>query len=205
MTSTTLPNPKVDWYFTKSEDKWQEAKLKLRSILLDSDLQEELKWGKPTYTLGGEMICLIHTFKDYTALLFFKGVLMADPQCILVQQTENVQSGRQLRFTSTAKIEDMESTIKTYIKEAIRVEKSGDKVIMKKNTELVYPEEFNIKLDEVAGLRDAFDALTPGRQKGYYLYFTGAKQSKTREERVAKSIPYILAGKGMNKGGGFEE
>jgi uncharacterized protein YdeI (YjbR/CyaY-like superfamily) len=200
----SIPNPKVDWYFAK-ESTWKKEKELLRDIALNSGLSEDLTYGKPTYYIDGKKIFLIHTFKDYIAILFFKGALMSDPNTVLIQQTENVQSARQLRFVSLQQIIETEETIKNYISEAIKVEKSGLKVEFKKVTDLIYPEEFNIKLDEVSGLRDAFESLTPGRQKGYYLYFTGAKQSKTRAERVAKSIPYILAGKGMNKGGGFEE
>ncbi|MBC7472275.1 MAG: DUF1801 domain-containing protein [candidate division SR1 bacterium] len=198
------PNSKADWYFEK-ETTWKAVKVKLREISLDLGLGEEVKWGKPTYTFDGQMLFLIHTFKDYVAILFFKGSLMNDPNDILIQQTENVQAGRQIRFTSVEQIDEMKNTIKNYIIEAIRIEKSGMQVEFQKATELVYPEEFNIKLDEITGLRDAFEKLTPGRQKGYYLYFIGAKQSKTRLDRVAKSIPYILSGKGRLKGNGFEK
>lgn len=202
--SMSTTNPKANWYFEK-ESTWKEAKIKLREISLSLGLSEEVKWGKPTYTTDSKMLFLIHTFKDYAAILFFKGSLMSDPNGILIQQTENVQAGRQIRFTGAEQIDEMESIIRNYIKEAIRIEKSGLQVEFQKATELIYPEEFNIKLDEIPGLRDAFEKLTPGRQKGYYLYFTGAKQSKTRLDRVTKSIPYILSGKGRLKGNGFED
>jgi uncharacterized protein YdeI (YjbR/CyaY-like superfamily) len=197
-------NPKVDWYFAK-ESSWKESKEKLRDIALGCGLSEDLTYGKPTYYCEAGKIFLIHTFKDYAALLFYKGVLMKDPQNILVQQTENVQSARQIRFTSSEQIVSMEATIKTYIQEAIRVEQSGEKVVMKKTSEFKMAEEFANKLAENPTLADAFYALTPGRQRGYLLYFSKAKQSKTREERVEKSIPYILKGKGITMGGKFEE
>jgi uncharacterized protein YdeI (YjbR/CyaY-like superfamily) len=198
------PNPKVDWYFAK-ESTWKEAKEKLRDIALGCGLSEDLTYGKPTYYCEAGKIFLIHTFKDYAALLFYKGVLMKDPNKILVQQTENVQSARQLRFSSAEQITSMEATIKDYIQEAVRVEKSGEKVVMKKTSEFKMAEEFANKLAENPALADSFYALTPGRQRGYLLYFSKAKQAKTREERAEKSIPYILKGKGITMGGKFEE
>ncbi|MEI6290692.1 MAG: YdeI/OmpD-associated family protein [Chloroflexota bacterium] len=190
-------NPKVDFYFDK-EKQWQAEYKKLRSILLDCQLEEDLKWGCACYTLQKSNIILIHGFKEYCALLIFKGALLKDNKGILVQQTENVQAGRQIRFTSVKQIEEMESTIKEYIFEAIDVEKSGLKVEYKKNTELIFPEEFQNKLQEIPALKTAFEALTPGRQRAYNLYFTAPKQSKTREARVEKYIPQILDGKGLD-------
>jgi uncharacterized protein YdeI (YjbR/CyaY-like superfamily) len=202
--SKSNPNPKVDWYFAKVS-KWQEAVCKLRNIALDCGLKEELKWGKPTYKSDSGMIFLIHTFKDYAAVLFFKGVLMSDPDSVLVQQTANVQSARQIRFTSSEQIVSMEKTIKKYIQNAIEVEKSGLQVELKKTTEFSMAEEFQSALAENSELADAFYKLTPGRQRGYLLYFGGAKQAKTREDRIDKSVPYILKGKGITMGGKFEE
>ena len=190
-------NPKVDFYFNKAE-KWQEAIEKLRMIALDCQLTEELKWGCPCYTFEGNNIVLIHTFKEYCALLFMKGVLLKDPIGILIQQTENVQSARQIRFTNADEIDEMAHILKAYIQEAIEVEKAGLEVEFKKTTEFNMPEEFQKKLDENPDLEHAFEALTPGRQRAYLLYFSGAKQAKTREARVEKYVPKILDGKGLN-------
>lgn len=190
-------NPKVDFYFDKAK-KWQEEIEKLRTIALDCGLTEELKWGCPCYTFQRNNIVLIHTFKEYCAFLFFKGVLLSDAEGILVQQTENVQSARQVRFTNMEEIEELVPTLKAYIYEAIEVEKAGLKVEFKKTEEFAMPEEFRYKLDRIPALKNAFEALTPGRQKGYLLYFSQAKQSKTREERVEKYIPKILDGKGLD-------
>lgn len=189
-------NPKVDWYFSKAE-KWQESVEKLRTIILDCGLTEELKWGVPTYMFKENNIVLIHDFKDYSAVLFFKGVLLQDPEGILIQQTENVQSARQIRFTNVQEIIDMETILKTYIYEAIEVEKAGLKVAFEKTAEFNVPEEFQSKLDENPDLKIAFEGLTQGRQKGYLLYFSAAKQSKTREARVEKYLEKILDGKGL--------
>jgi len=189
-------NPKADWFFNK-DDKWQEEVNKLRVIALDCGLNEELKWGCPCYTLKKDNIVLIHVFKEYCALLFFKGALLNDADGILVQQTENVQSARQMRFTGLMEIVDKEVTIKAYIHEAIEVEKAGLKVEMKKTTEFAMAEEFKYKLDHIPALKTAFEALTPGRQRGYLLYFAAAKQAKTREARIEKYIPQILDGKGL--------
>jgi len=189
-------NPKVDWFFNKAE-KWQEEFEKLRSIVLDCGLKEELKWGCPCYTFEKSNIVLIHGFKEYCALLFFKGALMDDPNGILIQQTENVQSARQMRFTDIREIYDLESVIKAYINEAIEVQKAGLKVEYKKTSDFAIPGEFQNKLDNVAGLKDAFEALTPGRQRGYIFYFSQAKQSKTRTARVEKFVDRILGGKGL--------
>jgi uncharacterized protein YdeI (YjbR/CyaY-like superfamily) len=197
-------NPKVDWYFNKPS-KWQKEVSKLREISLECGLNEALTYGKPTYYIVDHKLFLIHTFKDYAAILFFKGVLMEDSKKILVQQTENVQAGRQLRFTSLEQIEKLEATIKNYIQNAIEVEESGKEVPYKETNQFVVVEEFQKTLDEKPEVAEAFYNLTPGRQRGYLLYFSGAKQSKTRIERVEKSIPYILRGKGLLKGGGFEE
>jgi len=190
-------NPKVDWYFNKAE-KWKEEIDKLREIALDCGLTEELKWGCPCYTLEGNNIVLIHVFKEYCAFLFFKGALMNNAEGILIQQTENVQSARQVRFTNLKQIEKMETTLKAYIFEAIEVEKAGLKVVLKKTAEYFVPEEFQKKLDESSALKKAFKALTPGRQRGYLYYFSQPKQSKTREARVEKSLKQILDGKGID-------
>jgi uncharacterized protein YdeI (YjbR/CyaY-like superfamily) len=189
-------NPKVDFFFSKAK-KWKEEFKKLRTIVLDCGLTEELKWGKPCYTFQKANIVLIHGFKDYCALLFFKGVLLKDAKGILVQQTENVQAARQIRFTSIREIVKMEPVLKAYIKEAIEVEKAGLKINYKKTSEFKVPEEFQNKLDEIPALKAAFDALTPGRQKGYIFYFSQPKQSKTRESRVEKCMQQILNGKGL--------
>ena len=190
-------NPKVDFYFTKAT-KWQQELEQLRIIVLDSQLTEELKWGVPTYTLQKNNIALIHDFKEYCALLFVKGALLKDPNGILIQQTENVQSARQIRFTDVQEIVKMEPILKAYIQEAIEVEKAGLKVIFKKATEFTMADEFQKKLDTLPALKTAFEALTPGRQRGYLLHFSAPKQSATRESRVEKSIQQILNGKGLN-------
>lgn len=190
-------NPKVDFFFAKAEQ-WKEEFEKLRTIILDCGLTEELKWGCPCYTFEGSNIVLIHGFKEYCALLFMKGALFQDPNGILIQQTENVQSARQIRFTALQEIVQMEDVLKAYVAEAVRVEKAGLKVEFKEPTDFEFPEEFINKLEEVPGLQDAFEALTPGRQRGYILYFSAAKQSKTRVSRIEKYIPHILDGKGIN-------
>jgi uncharacterized protein YdeI (YjbR/CyaY-like superfamily) len=190
-------NPKVDFYFDKSE-KWQKELEKLRLIVLDCQLTEELKWGCPCYTFQKRNIVLIHVFKEYCALLFFKGALLPDPNGILVQQTENVQAARQIRFTNVREIVKMESILKVYIHEAIEMEKAGLTVKLKKTAEYAIPEEFQKKLNKTPALKTAFKALTPGRQRGYILYFSAAKLAKTRETRIENSIPQILKGKGLN-------
>jgi len=190
-------NPKVDFYFTKAK-KWQEEIEQLRLIALDCGLEEELKWGCPCYTLGKSNIVLIHVFKEYCAYLFFKGALLSDPHNILIQQTENVQGARQIRFTNFGEIVDSASILKAYIHEAIEVEKAGLKVELKKTNEFPVAEEFKSKLDSIPALKAAFEALTPGRQRGYYLYFSAPKQSKTREARVEKYMPQIMNGKGLD-------
>ena len=193
----TKMNPKVDVYLSKAK-KWQEEMEKLRMIILDCQLTEELKWGKPCYTFQKSNIVIIQGFKEYCALLFFKGALLNDAYGILIKPGENTQAGRQIRFTNVREIVEMETILKAYIYEAIEVEKAGLKVNFKKNTELIIPEEFQNKLDEIPALKTAFDALTPGRQRAYILYFSQAKQSKTRESRVEKSMQQILNGKGLN-------
>ena len=190
-------NPKVDFFFSKAK-KWKEEFERLRAIVLDCGLSEELKWGKPCYTFQKSNMVLIHGFKDYCALLFFKGALLKDAKGILVQQTENVQAARQVRFTNIREIVKMEPVLKAYIKEAIEVERAGLKVTYKKTSEFKVPEEFQNKLDEIPALKAAFDALTPGRQRGYLFYFSQAKQSKTRESRVEKCTRQILSGKGLD-------
>ena len=190
-------NPKVDWYFNKAE-KWQEEVEKLRTIVLNCHLTEELKWGCPCYTFQDNNIVLIHVFKEYCALLFFKGALLDDPNGILVQQTENVQAARQIRFANIREIFDLEPVVKAYIYETIEVEKAGLKVPLKKTAEFTMPEEFQNRLDGNPALKTAFYALTPGRQRGYLLYFSSAKQSKTRQSRIEKYMPQILLGKGLD-------
>jgi uncharacterized protein YdeI (YjbR/CyaY-like superfamily) len=190
-------NPNVDFYFNKAK-KWQEEIEKMRAIALDCGLNEELKWGCPCYTFQKNNIVLIHTFKEYCAFLFFKGVLLNDANGILIQQTENVQAARQIRFTNIRDIVEMEPILKAYIYEAIEVDKAGLEVNFKKAEEFTIAEEFQYKLDRIPALKTAFEALTPGRQKGYLLYFSQAKQSKTREARVEKYIPQILDGKGLD-------
>jgi uncharacterized protein YdeI (YjbR/CyaY-like superfamily) len=190
-------NPKVDWFFSK-ETKWQKEYEKLRKIILDCGLIEELKWGCPCYTFENTNIVLIHGFKEYCALLFFKGALLNDPNGILIQQTKNVQSARQIRFTNVREIVKMEKILKAYVYEAIEVERAGLKVKLKKTSEFKTPEEFQKKLDKNAALKKAFDTLTPGRQRAYIFYFSQAKQSRTREARVEKYIPQILIGKGLD-------
>jgi uncharacterized protein YdeI (YjbR/CyaY-like superfamily) len=190
-------NSKVDFFFTKA-NKWQGEFEKLRKIILGFGLTEELRWGKPCYTFQDSNIVLIHGFKEYCALLFFKGALLKDPKGILVQQTENVQAARQIRLTNVREIIELEPALKAYIKEAIEVEKAGLEVKYKKTSEFKVPEEFQNTLDKNAALKAAFHALTPGRQRGYLLYFSGAKQSKTREARIEKCIPQILKGKGLD-------
>lgn len=190
-------NPKVDWFFNKTT-KWQEAYSELRMIILDCGLTEELKWGCPCYTFQNNNVVIIHGFKDYCALLFMKGVLMKDVAKILVQQTKNVQAARQIRLTGIHEILKMKATLKSYIKEAISIEKAGLKVELKKTNEYSMPEEFQIVLTDMPELKTAFKKLTPGRQRGYLLYFSAAKQSKTREARIEKYIPQILSGKGLD-------
>jgi uncharacterized protein YdeI (YjbR/CyaY-like superfamily) len=190
-------NSKVDFFFDEA-GKWQKEFQKLRAIILDCGLTEELKWGQACYTFQDSNIVLIHGFKEYCALLFFKGALLNDPHGILIQQTANVQSARQVRFTSAKEIAKMESIVKSYIYEAIEVERAGLKVKLKKTSEYKIPEEFQKKLDKNRALKTAFDKLTPGRQRGYIFYFSQPKQSKTREARVEKYIPQILNGKGLD-------
>ncbi|SOE22429.1 Uncharacterized conserved protein YdeI, YjbR/CyaY-like superfamily, DUF1801 family [Spirosomataceae bacterium TFI 002] len=190
-------NPKVDWFFSK-KSKWQEEYAELRTIVLSCGLSEELKWGCPTYTVGKSNIVLIHGFKDYCALLFMQGALINDTKGILIQQTENVQAARQIRFTNIDEILNKTETIKTYIREAIENDKKGLKVELKKTSEYEVPQEFQAVLDDMPELKTAFESLTPGRQKSYIFYFSSAKQSKTRETRIEKYIPKILDGKGMD-------
>jgi uncharacterized protein YdeI (YjbR/CyaY-like superfamily) len=190
-------NPKVDFFFNKAK-KWQKEFKKLRAIILDCQLTEELKWGVPCYTFQKSNIVLIHGFKEYCAILFVKGALLKDDKGVLIQQTENVQAARQIRFTDVSEIVEMEPILKAYIQEAIQVEIAGLKVNLKKPSEFTMPDELISKLEEVPGLQDAFDALTPGRQRAYILYFSQPKQSKTREARIEKCTPQILKGKGLN-------
>ena len=190
-------NPKVDFYFSEAE-KWRDELAKLRTIVLDSPLTEELKWGVLCYTFQKSNIVLIHVFKEYCALLFVKGALLKDTYGVLIQQTENVQAARQVRFTNIQEIVELEPTLKAYINEAIQVEVSGLKVNYKKAEEFSIPDEFLSKLEDNPDLETAFYALTPGRQRAYLLYFSAPKQSKTREARVEKFLLQILSGKGLN-------
>lgn len=190
-------NPKVDPFFSKAT-KWQKEFKKLRTIVLECGLTEQLKWGCPCYTVRENNVVLIHGFKEYCALLFLKGALLTDPSGIFIQQTKNVQAARQIRFTSVQEIAKIESILKAYIHEAMEAEKAGLKVSFKKTSDFSLPEEFQKKLDEVPALKTAFDALTPGRQRAYIVYFSQPKQSKTRESRVEKCVKQILNGKGLN-------
>lgn len=190
-------NPKVDFFFDKAS-KWQKEYEKLRTIILDCGLTEQLKWGNPCYTFEDNNIILIHGFKEYCAVLFFKGALLSDANKILIQQTENVQSARQVRFTNVKEIVEMEKILKAYIYEAIEVEKAGLKVKLKKTSEFKIPEEFQNKLNKKPALKKAFEALTPGRQRAYIFHFSQPKLPKTREARVEKNIPRILDGKGLD-------
>lgn len=194
---TNAKNPRVDVFLSKT-DTWQKELVKLRTIALDCGLTEELKWGQPCYTFEGGNVVLIHGFKEYCALLFMKGALLKDPKGILIQQTKNVQSGRQIRFANIGEISKMEPTLKVYIREAMKVEKAGLKVSHKETAEFDVAEEFQKKLDKSVSLKKAFGALTPGRQRAYLLHFSSPKQSKTRESRIEKCIPQILMGKGLN-------
>ncbi len=190
-------NPKVDWFFSKATQ-WHEEYEKLRAIILGCGLTEELKWGVPCYTHGKSNVVLIHGFKEYCAVLFHKGALINDTHGILIQQTENVQAARQVRFTNVQQIAELEAMLKGYILEAIEVEKAGLKVDFKKTKEFSMPEEFRQTLDENPKLKAAFEQLTPGRQRGYLLYFAAPKQSKTREARIEKYMQPILDGKGLD-------
>jgi len=190
-------NARVDGFFKKAKT-WRAEFEKLRKVCFDCGLAEELKWGKPCYTYQDNNIVLIHGFKDYCALLFFKGALLKDPKGVLIQQTENVQAARQIRFTNVQEIVALKPTLKAYIKEAIEADKAGLEVSYKKTSEFAIPEEFQDRLDGYPALKKAFRALTPGRQRGYLLYFSAAKQSKTREARVEKCLEQILNGKGLN-------
>lgn len=190
-------NPKVDSLLNKKK-KWQAEMQKLREVILQCTLAETIKWEQPCYTFNGGNLVLIHGFKEYCAILFFKGALLKDTDNLLIQQTENVQSARQMRFTSLKEVVAIEKTLKNYIYEAIEVEKAGLKVELKKHTDLIFPEEFQSKLNNNTALKTAFEALTPGRQRAYNLFFSQPKQAKTREVRIEKSVPEILAGKGLN-------
>ncbi len=190
-------NPRVDFFFSKTK-KWHEEYETLRRIILDCGLAEELKWGCPCYTSQNRNIVLMHGFKEYCALLFFKGVLLDDTGGILIQQTKNVQAGRQVRFTNARDIAKMEPILKAYIDQAVEVEKAGLKVKLKRTSDFKIPEEFQNKLDKSPALKKAFEALTPGRQRAYLFYFSQPKLSKTRESRVEKYLPQILKGKGLD-------
>ena len=189
--------PRVDEFLAKAS-KWREEFTMLRNILLDTPLTEDLKWGVPCYTRNGRNVVLIHGFKEYCALLFIKGSLLKDPDGILITQTENVQAGRQLRFTGPEEIAKIENSIRAYVSEAIQLEESGAAVAFRKNTDFAIPEELRVKFAELPELKTAFEALTPGRQRAYILFFSEPKQTKTRESRIGKSIPRILEGIGLN-------
>jgi uncharacterized protein YdeI (YjbR/CyaY-like superfamily) len=190
-------NPKVNWFFDK-DTPWKESYEKLRSVVLDCGLTEELKWGCPCYTINKKNVVLIHGFKEYCALLFHKGALLKDKAGILIQQTENVQSARQIRFKGVHDVVKLERSLRTYIHEAVEVEKAGLKVALKKPSGFRMPEEFALKLKSLPALKKAFHALSPGRQRGYLLYFSAAKQSKTRVARIEKNVDRIMAGKGLD-------
>mgnify|MGYP001289314223 CR=1 FL=1 len=190
-------NPKVDAVISKAKN-WQEEYIKLRAIVLDCQLTEEFKWGVPCYTHLGKNIVLIHGFNEYCALLFMKGSLLKDDRGILIRQTENVQAGRQIRFTDVREIAKMESTLKAYIREAVEIEKAGLKVNYKEVAEYKIPKEFKDKLDKSSALKKSFNALTPGRQRAYLLYFSAPKQSKTRVSRIDNCVQKILKGKGLH-------
>lgn len=195
--TNSIMNPKVDGFLRKAKN-WKEEFEALRTIVLDCELIEDFKWMHPCYTFQGKNIVLIHGFKDYCALLFHKGALLKDPHGILIQQTENVQAARQIRFTSVQEIDEMQLILKAYIDEAIEVEKAGLQVDYKKTTEYIIPEELQNKFVEIPDLKTAFEALTPGRQRAYIFYFSAPKQSKTRDSRVEKYLPHILDGKGLD-------
>jgi uncharacterized protein YdeI (YjbR/CyaY-like superfamily) len=190
-------NPKVDAFLTRAKQ-WKDEFAQLRRIVLDCQLTEEFKWGNPCYALETKNIVLIHGFKEYCALLFFKGALLKDANGVLVQQTENVQATRQIRFTSAAQIVQMEAILKAHVLEAVEIEKSGVKIELKKTKEFAMPLEFHTQLDDLPALKTAFEALTPGRQRAYLLHFSAPKQAKTREARVEKYMPQILMGKGLD-------
>lgn len=189
-------NPKADWYFDENE-RWQKEIVQMRSIALDCGLDEVLKWGCPCYQYNGGNVVLIHVFREYCAFLLFKGALLNDPDGILIRQSENVQSARQIRFTDVKEIAQQKKILKAYIYEAIEVEKAGLKVKLKKTADYQVPEEFQLQLKKKPALKKAFEALTPGRQRAYLFHFSQAKQSKTREARVQKYIPKILDGLGL--------
>lgn len=197
MVTKSRMNSKVDEYLSKAK-KWKEESEKLRKIVLDCELTEEFKWMHPCYTFEKKNIVLIHGFKEYCALLFHKGALLQDTHGILIQQTENVQAARQIRFTNVQEIVEIETILKAYIHEAIEIEKAGLEVNFKKNTEFIIPDELQSKFDEIHAFKNAFESLTPGRQRAYLLYFSQPKQSKTRESRVEKYMQHILNGKGLN-------
>jgi uncharacterized protein YdeI (YjbR/CyaY-like superfamily) len=192
-------NPQVDAFLAdKEEAKWKDAFTKLRQIALSCPVTEERKWGKPCYTVNGNNVVLMHGFKDYCALLFAKGALLRDPKGILVQQTKNVQAARQIRFTRAKEITPLAATLKAYILEAIELEKSGAKVEYKQTDDFEVAPEFAARLRSTPSLQAAFEALTPGRQRGYLLFFSGAKQPATRAARVEKCVRPIYAGRGLN-------
>jgi len=195
--NTQTMNPKVD-DFLKKQQKWQKEFVMLRAIVLSCPLTEELKWGQPCYTFENKNVVIIHGFKEYCAILFIKGALLKDSHKVLIQQTEHVQAGRQIRFTNVKEIESIKDIIKNYILEAIDIEKKGMKVEMKKTSDYTIPEEFQLKLNENAALKKAFETLTPGRQRAYIYYFSQPKQSKTRVSRIENHLQNILDGKGLN-------
>lgn len=194
--SASVENPKVDFFFDKANN-WYEELVLMRKIALECQLSEELKWGSPCYTYKENNVVLIHSFKEYCAFLFFKGALLKDTDGILIQQSENVQAARQIRFTNLQEIVDLKAILKTYIYQAVEIENAGLKVELKETSDFAVSEEFQKKLDEMPNLQKAFHSLTPGRQRAYLLHFSQPKQSTTREARVEKNIPNILEGKGL--------
>jgi uncharacterized protein YdeI (YjbR/CyaY-like superfamily) len=192
-----MSSDSVDAFIAKA-GRWQAEFAALREIVGSSGLAEDFKWGQPCYTLDGHNVVLMHGFKEYCALLFFKGALMQDPDNLLIQQTGNVQAARQIRFTGVDEVKRLAKTLKAYVKDAIALEKSGAKVAFKKTAEFPFPEELERRMDELPALRTAFEALTPGRQRAYLLHFSSAKQAATRESRIDKCVQRILDGKGLN-------
>jgi len=195
-TTTSKANPKVDAFIANAKS-WKEELKKLRAILLDSELTEDFKWHEPCYTFQGKNVIVINGLKESCALAFFKGALLKDIHGVLTRPGQHTQSARWFKFASVREIAEMKSVLKAYIREAIEVEKSGLKLKMRKTSDLKFPEELQIMLDEFPDFKAAFEALTPGRQRAYIFYISGAKQSKTRESRVQKCMPQILMGKGL--------
>jgi uncharacterized protein YdeI (YjbR/CyaY-like superfamily) len=196
--TTSKANPNVDAFIANAKN-WQPELKLLRAILLDSQLTEDFKWSQPCYTLDGKNVIVLGPMKDSCAFAFFKGALLKDPHGVLTRPGQHSQSARWIKFTSTREIAEMKSVLKSYIREAIQIEKSGLKVKLKKTSDLKLPEEFQLMLDEFPDVKKAFEALTPGRQRAYIYHFSAPKQSKTREARIRKFMPHILKGKGLDQ------